>query len=136
MQQVRPGNQQEVILRARKVLGARFAWFALCGLVLAWWYSRYGLDTSLSERLRAESLVYLILWLNVLTFPVGVALTYVLGLMYYSAEQWGVIPPGASSPEVVAIWTGFAVAGYLQWFKLAPLILRWLTRRRLRAEEQ
>lgn len=106
-----------------KVLNTvRAAWLVVAFLCLA--YVQYILRSPASDAQTAAGSV-LVLIMLILTFPAGyIAIGFI---MLYSF----VMPGRAMGPlDVVVFWSVFAVAGYLQWFKLLPyLIKKWRSRR-------
>ena len=103
----------------------KILWVLCCVVVLVWWYYAFGLKTGLSAMLKAESQIYLIIWMVILTFPVGLIWVYLMALVLYGLETLGVNQEALSS-DVLILWAGFVILGYLQWFKLVPFLIgKW-----------
>ena len=96
------------------------AWLLASILVLVWWIYTYSRD-DLSDGLKAESQMYVILAMSLLTFPTGllwvVAFSLVLSLLdWLSIDRPLLLESGL-------MWAGFVVVGYLQWFVFGPGLL-------------
>lgn len=96
------------------------AWLIASVLVLVWWLYTYARG-DLSDGLKAESQMYVILAMGLLSFPTGllwaVAFSLVLGLL----DQLSIFRPLLL--ESGLMWAGFVVVGYLQWFVFGPWML-------------
>jgi hypothetical protein len=101
----------------------QIAWLSCCLAALVWWYITYGIRSELSETLRAESQIHLIVVMVVITFPMGLAWAYVVGLITYGLEGAGIGTNTTWHLDVLLWWLGFVVVGYVQWFKLGPRIV-------------
>ena len=70
-----------------------------------------------------------LLALVALTFPLGFVWALVLNLVAYLLALSGQPFPLPDTWLAFAIWLGFFVLGYVQWFKLTPsLMRRWRAR--------
>jgi hypothetical protein len=107
----------------------KISWLFACICVLAWWHFSYELKSDLSEILKAESEIYLIIGMVILTFPVGLIWTYLLGVIFYVMSIIHINVPTSVGLNILILWVGFVLFGYLQWFKLVPW---WIGRRRSR----
>ena len=101
----------------------QIAWLLSCVAAVAWWYVTYGIRSDLGGALKAESQIYLIVIMVVITFPIGLVWAYVTGLITYGLEATGIGTVTAWHPDVLLWWLGFVVVGYVQWFKLIPRIV-------------
>ena len=110
----------------------QIAWLSCCFVALAWWYITYGIRSELSEMLRAESQIQLIVVMVVITFPMGLAWAYIVGLVTYGLERAGISASTTWYPDVLLWWLGFVVVGYLQWFKLGPRVVEVIRTRNWR----
>ncbi len=94
----------------------RIAWVSVEVAILGWavWLQSQG---------RTEEQILVFYALNVLSFPSGL-LFYLL----FSAVMslFGNASGGAAVEYLLTalVWTGFFVAGYLQWFWLTPYLIR------------
>lgn len=96
------------------------AWLVASALVLVWWIYTYSRG-DLSDGLKAESQMYVILAMSLLTFPAGLLWAVVFSLVLSLLDQIGV---GRSLLlESSLMWAGFVVVGYLQWFVFGPRLL-------------
>ncbi len=119
-------------MKTKRVL--QIVWLSCCFAALAWWYITYGIRSELSEGLRAESQIYLIVVMVVMTFPIGLAWTYTVGWFTYALESAGIGMATTWSLDVLLWWFGFVVLGYFQWFKLGPKIVELLRARNRRQQ--
>ncbi|MBC3931933.1 hypothetical protein [Undibacterium curvum] len=101
---------------------ALFAWFAASLIVLGWWYYQFGLNPELSRTLRNESQIYLIIGMAVLSFPSGLLYLYLFGLLVYGLDSVGVDLHKYEMLEVLILWGGIVLSGYLQFFILFPFV--------------
>lgn len=110
----------------------QIVWLSCCVAALAWWYIAYGVRSELSETLKAESQIHLIIVMVVITFPIGLAWSYVVGLIAYGLEGAGIGISTTWHLDVLLWWLGFVVVGYVQWFKLGPRIVEVIRTRNRR----
>lgn len=95
-------------------------WLIASTLVFVWWIYTYSRG-DLSDGLKAESQMYVILAMSLLTFPTGLLWAVVFSLVLSLLDE-----PGISRPlllESSLMWAGFLVVGYLQWFVIGPGLL-------------
>lgn len=104
----------------------KIMWTLCCAGVLGWWLYRYGMNDQLPHQLKAESVLLISIWMGILTFPLGLLWFISLSGIYYLAEKIGLTPSGTSIAEVIAIWGGFVIVGYFQWFKFLPFLIKKL----------
>lgn len=103
-------------------------WLLLCLIVLLWWYYTYGL-AEISDTLKNESQIYLIILMCILTFPIGFIWIYLLSLILYIAQDYICMQGTKIIDSIIFGWLGFLVLGYLQWFLIVPSIVK---KRRMR----
>lgn len=101
---------------------ALLVWLVASLIVLGWWYYRFGLNPDLSRTLRNESQIYLIIGMAFLSFPAGLLYVYLFGLATYGLDSVGINMHQHEMLEVLTLWAGFVLSGYLQWFVLLPFI--------------
>jgi hypothetical protein len=99
------------------------AWLVSCVAAVTWWYVTYGIRSDLGGALKAESQIYLIAIMVVITFPIGLVWAYAAGLITYELEAAGIGTATAWHLDVLLWWFGFVVVGYVQWFNLIPRIV-------------
>ncbi len=101
---------------------ALLAWLAASFIVLGWWYYNFGLNADLSRTLRNESQIYLIIGMAILSFPLGLFYMYLFALVVYGLDSVSVNLHQHETLEVLILWGGFVISGYLQWFVILPHI--------------
>ena len=102
----------------------RTLWIAACGTVLVWWLNSYGLREDLSQILKSESQVYLLIAMVILTLPLGVAWIYLFAGLLYVLDAVGINVSGKMQADVIFLWLGFVAVGYFQWFAIVPWVIR------------
>jgi hypothetical protein len=103
---------------------------AACVFVLVWWLYSFGIKSDLSPVLKAESQIYLLIGMIILTFPIGVVWIYSFAGILFLCRKWGFDPDSNLLANVFALWLGFVMFGYVQWFKLFPSVLKRIRARR------
>lgn len=107
-------------VNSRGVRIVRVAWIIAMTAVLILWLSAV---RDLSSQ-HDDAHLYFVLILVVLSFPSGLAWVALANVTSYVAFSMGYrleLPPAA---EISALWTGFLLVGYLQWFVLLPVVYR------------
>lgn len=108
-------NEGEIMRSARKI-----TWLSLCGLVLFYWvYSSY-FSPDIQDAYNAEAQGILLLLLMILSFPSGLIWYLMFSLILFGLDAFSITRPVVI--EVIMVWAGFVVVGYLQWFKYGPFI--------------
>lgn len=115
-------------MAARPII--RSLWFAAALAILCWWFIAYGIRADLSPSLKSESQIYLIIAMVVLSFPVGLIWTYLFALVLSALSQIDIVPGGGWQLDVILLWVGYVVVGYLQWFELIPRVVARFRMRR------
>lgn len=99
----------------------KMLWFGLCGLVLSYWISKSYFSPELQDAYKAESQGVLLASMIILTFPSGIV-WYLLFVSVLSAlDIFNIARP--IFIEILLLWIGFAVVGYLQWFRYGPHLM-------------
>lgn len=96
------------------------AWLIASALVFVWWIYTYSRG-DLSDGLKVESQMYVILAMSLFTFPTGLLWVVVFSLVLSLLNQFGITRP--LMLESSLMWAGFLVVGYLQWFVFGPRLL-------------
>jgi len=98
-------------------------------IVLVWWLQSYGLKGDLTQVLKSESQVYLLIAMVILTFPLGILWIYLFAGLLYVLELVGINVSGKMQADVLVLWLGFVVTGYCQWFVIVPNLIRKIRER-------
>ena len=108
-------------------LALKSLWTAACVAVLIWTVVSCGQQTNWT--LRGECSFLASGLMLVLTAPLGFLWMLLLNAAGYGL---GILGMEIGAPSLVSdfiVWLGFAVLGYLQWFRLLPwMIARWRSR--------
>lgn len=112
---------QHDMAKTAKIL--KLAWIVVCLLVSVVCVATYNPTTSHDN----DIVLYLVM--IVLAFPSAYLVVFL-----YSGVQAAHVPPLPPRIEMSLLSVGFIVVGYLQWFVLAPWIIR--ETRRVRAEKR
>jgi hypothetical protein len=104
----------------RRFLGlfTRFAWLAICVAALVGALHGYQgrSDWKMEEGLGFEMLV--------LGFPASLLVVIVFMLIGFVLQMLGTGLPSSSRAEMVATWFILVIAGYIQWFRVVPYLIR------------
>ena len=94
----------------------KIAWMAAEVALVGWavWLQYQG---------RTEEQILVFYALNVLSFPAGLLFYMVFSgcMLLFDSSSAG---PAADYAFTILVWIGFFVAGYLQWFRLVPYLIR------------
>jgi hypothetical protein len=95
----------------------RMIWLAMCLIALVYAYKGYqrSSDWKLEEGLAFEMMA--------LSFPASLLIVAALVLAGAGLGLFGLALPASSRPEMMATWSLFVVAGYVQWFVVVPRLL-------------
>jgi len=101
-------------------------WVGAMLAVLLWWLRVpiFALDSGADPATVGEDNMLAMIVLVLLTFPVGfiwALLINLLGYVFYAAGLAPFVPDWLLG---TCIWLGFLAAGYLQWFRVVPLLAR------------
>lgn len=116
--------QSEIGLQMTRHNLIRILWIVACIIVLVWWLYSYGLKEDLSQVLKSESQVYLLISMVILTLPLGIPWIYLFAGLLYVLESVGINMSGKMQTDVILLWLGFVVIGYFQWFVMVPYLIR------------
>ena len=120
--------RSEMSMPATSTKILRAAWVVAMVAVLLSWLSGNVSDPP-ATALSGERHLLALLMLVALTFPLGLAWALVLNLTAYLMASTGQAVSVPDAWLALAVWFGFFVLGYLQWFKLIPSLLRrWRAR--------
>jgi len=118
------------ILIASKIKGgtekaAKIIWVGLCLVIFGISMFRYGASVS-------EDIGIFLGWgMLIYAFPASLLVTTVVGGASYAAYKYFGFALKGGYIYLFCIWFFFFLAGYVQWFKLLPLLVtKWETRRR------
>ena len=101
-------------------------WILGCICVLGWWLYSFGMNSDLSQILKSESQVYLLIAMVILSFPISIVWVYIFAGLLDLLVFVGVNLSGPLQVDVIVLWFGFVTVGYLQWFMLLPYLLgKW-----------
>jgi len=98
-------------------------------IVLVGWLYSYGLNEDLSQVLKSESQVYLLIAMVILTLPLGIPWIYLFAGLLYVLQSVGINMSGETQVDVFLLWLGFVVIGYIQWFVIVPYLIRKIRER-------
>jgi hypothetical protein len=85
------------------------------------------------SQLQGEAIMGLALLMNILTFPIGLLMTPLIGAVSSTVHSVFGTPGGnVLYVELFVIWLAFVVVGYVQWFALLPRGVRKWKERRLK----
>jgi hypothetical protein len=103
---------------------ARAAWTAIAVACLV--FTQYILHSPASDAQTAASSALLFTML-ILAFPAGIV---AIGFAFVYSTL--ILPDrGVRSLDLIVLWSAFAAIGYLQWFKLFPILIeKWRLRKR------
>lgn len=104
-------------------------WLAACIAVILWWFYSYMANESSTMNLKGELQMYVVIWMVILTFPIGLLWTYFFSVILHVLRDFGIIGPVSPLVAISAFWGGCVLFGYIQWFKLAPLLVKKFSRR-------
>jgi len=106
-------------------LTAQICWLGLCIIAVVEAYKGYrGIsDWQLEEGLGFEMIL--------LSFPASLLVVLALIATGMALGLFGLALPSSSKPEMIVTWLLFVLAGYVQWFIVAPKIVRWRRPKRL-----
>ena len=121
--------QAEIGLQMTRHNLIRTLWIVACLIVLVWWLYSYGLKEDLSQVLKAESQIYLLIAMVILTLPLGIPWIYLFAGLLYVLESVGINMNGKMQADVFLLWLGFVVIGYIQWFVIVPYLIRKMRER-------
>ena len=107
----------------------RTLWIVVCMIVLVGWLYSYGFKEDLSQVLKSESQVYLLIAMVILTLPLGIPWIYLFAGLLYVLESVGINMSGKMQADVFLLWLGFVVIGYIQWFVIVPYLIRKIRER-------
>mgnify|MGYP001792214497 FL=1 len=101
----------------------KVVWIAICVLTLTMCVLPYNATTNRDN----DIVLYLVM--IALAFPSA----YLVVLLYSGLQALHVPPLPLGRIEMLVLWVGFFIVGYVQWFVLTPWIIRvanriWLTR--------
>jgi len=99
------------------VIAIKVTWYGANVLVLGWWLW-------LDSQPQFEELFLVIIALVALSFPLGWLLYVLIGYLdvLLNGQISASMPTGTWT--VLLSWSCFFLTGYLQWFKLAPYLVR------------
>jgi len=95
-------------------------WVAICLTALIYAHTGYqgGSDWKMEEGLAFEMMA--------LAFPASILVALGLTLAGAALRLFGLALPAPSRSEMTVCWLLFVLAGYVQWFVLAPrLVMQW-----------
>ena len=127
--------QVEIGVQMSRLKSIRVAWLLTCIVVLCWWMYSYGLKEDLPQVLRSESQIYLLIAMAILTIPLGIPWIYVFAGLLYLLESLGMVLGGKWQADVIFMWMGFVVIGYIQWFVTVPFLIRKIRKRNSTANQ-
>jgi hypothetical protein len=104
-------------------------WLTACIAVVLWWFYSYTANEGSTTNLKGELQIYMIIGMVFLTFPIGLLWTYLFAVVLHMLRNFGIIGPLPPLVEMGALWGGFVLFGYIQWFKLAPFLVKKFSRR-------
>lgn len=107
----------------------RTLWIVACIIVLVWWLYSFGLKEDLSQTLKSESQIYLLIAMVILTLPIGIVWIYLFTGLLYVLELVGINVSGKMQADVILLWLGFVAIGYIQWFIIAPYLIHKIRER-------
>lgn len=106
----------------------KLIWVGACVTVLVWAFIHCSQQTDLMLRGECSLLVSGVMAL--FSLPLGVLWFWLVSALGFGLSSLGIASDRSSFIIDFAIWLGFFVVGYLQWFKLLPyLIQKWKGRK-------
>lgn len=111
-------SSEGLMMKGRPIV---LAWCLACILVLAWWVYTY-FRSDLTDVLKTESQMYVLLGMVLLTFPSGLVWLVLFSFVLGTLDYFG-IPSRPLLLEVSVMWAGFVAVGFLQWFVYGPKML-------------
>ena len=109
----------------------KIGWLVACAVVLLWWTGAYGLNDEVSPALKSEAMIYVIVAMVALSFPIGLVWTVVLAIGARALHGAGIELETSLWIGVILYWLSSLGMGYLQWFVIVP---RWRARKHATAE--
>jgi len=106
----------------KKLKTPTLLWLGACAVVLIWWMAVYGLNERTSDALKSEAMIYVVIAMTLLSFPVGLVWTIVIAGGARLLHAAGIDMHAPIWVSLLFYWVGALVLGYLQWFLIVPRI--------------
>lgn len=100
----------------------RLLWLGACAIVVIWWMAVYGLHEGAPDTLMGEAMIYVVIAMTLLSFPIGLAWTVLLAIAARVLHEAGVAVQSPLWVNLLLYWVTAVVLGYVQWFVVIPRI--------------
>lgn len=111
---------------------ARVLWLAACAVVLIFWLASYAISESPSGASMSEAMIYVVIAMTLLAFPIGLVWTVLLAIAARLLHEAGMDIQSPLWAGLFFYWVISVALGYVQWFVVIP---RLRAKRAARAQQ-